>query len=85
MNLQWMPPKYPNGVITKYSVHFDGRDIVPFGSNVSNRMIGTIEGLSPDTLYILEMKAYTKAGPSLPLYLAVRTRKLMNSGVSFTY
>ena len=79
VTLQWMPPKYPNGVITNYTVYYyDGIEIDPFG-NVSNKMIGTIEGLSPDTDYVLELKAYTRVGPGPPVGLPVKTRKLINN------
>ena len=81
VTLQWMPPTYPNGVITKYSVHYDGIGIDPFG-NVSDKMMNTIEGLSPDTQYVFEMKAYTRVGEGLPNFVAVKTRKLINSGTS---
>ena len=76
-----MPPTYPNGVITKYSVHYDGIEINPFG-NVSDKMMNTIEGLSPDTQYVFEIKAYTQEGEGLPNFVAVKTRKLINSGTS---
>ena len=82
VTLQWIPPKYPNGVITKYSVHCNGIDIDEFG-NVSDKMIGTIEGLSPDTEYVIKLKAYTRVGPGPPLYLAIKTRKLINGGVLY--
>ena len=74
-----MPPKRLNGVITQYSVHFDGKDIHNFGNNVSNKMIGTVEGLSPDTEYLLELKAHTKVGSGYPARLHVKTGKLLNS------
>ena len=79
VTLQWMPPKRINGVITQYSVHYDGKDIHNFGNNVSNKMMGTVEGLSPDTEYLLELKAYTKVGPGYPTRLHVKTGKLLNS------
>ena len=41
-------------------------------------MTGVIEGLSPDTEYILEMKAYTRLGPGPPVSLIVKTGKLLN-------
>ena len=81
VTLQWMPPTYPNGVITKYSVHYDGVGIDPFG-NVSDKMMNTVEGLSPDTQYVFEMKAYTLVGEGLPNFVAIKTRKLINSGTS---
>ena len=74
-----MPPEYPNGVVTKYSVHFDERNIDPFGVVVSNKMMGTVEALLPDTDYVFEMKAYTKIGSGSPFFLPVKTCKLLNN------
>ena len=76
-----MPPEFPNGVITQYSIHYNGIDIDNFGSsdaNISNRMIGTVDGLSPNTVYVFEMKAHTEMGAGPPVHLAVKTRKLIN-------
>ena len=84
VTLQWDPPKYPNGAITKYSVYYDGRDIDDFGGATvdrSDKMTGTIEGLSPDTVYVLEMKAYTRLGPGPPISLPVKTRKSLTNGI----
>ena len=75
VTLRWMPPKYPNGIITKYSVHYDGKDIEKFG-NVPDKLIDTIEGLSPNSVYVLTMKAHTRVGPGPHVGLAVKTRKL---------
>ena len=72
--LQWRPPEFPNGVITKYSIQYNGINIDEFG-NVSNKMVGTVDGLSPNILYVFEMKAHTRMGPGPPVYLAVKTRK----------
>ena len=77
VTLQWMPPEFPNGVITHYSIHYNGMDIDNFASNanISDRMIGTVDGLSPNIMYVFEMKAYTVMGAGPPVYLAVKTRK----------
>ena len=80
VTLEWNPPKNSNGVITGYSIHYDGVDIDPFGG-VSDRMTATIEGLSPDTVYVLKMKAYTRVGPGPPVSFTVKTHKLINGGV----
>ena len=79
-----MPPKYPNGVITQYSIEYNGKIIDKFGGDVSDKMTGTIEGLSPDTDYVFKMKAYTRVGPGPHFALPVRTCKLLNSDV-FNY
>ena len=78
VTLQWMPPKYPNGAITRYSVHFDGRSIDEFGDKESNKITGTIEELSPNTEYVIKMKAHTQVGPGPPLSLFVETCKFVN-------
>ena len=79
-----MPPERINGVITHYSVHYDGKDIHNFGNNVSNKMMGTVEGLSPDTEYLLKLKAHTKAGEGYPASLHVKTGKLLNSDAHYS-
>ena len=77
-----MPPKYPNGVITKYSVQYDGKRIDAFGDYELNTMSGTIKELTPNTEYVIEMIAYTRVGPGPPFSLPVRTCKLFNSDIS---
>ena len=81
VTLQWEPPKYPNGVITRYSVQYDGIYIGNFGDNVSDILMGTVEGLPPDTEYVLQLRAYTRVGPGPPVSLPVRTCKLLNNDV----
>ena len=76
--LQWMPPKYPNGIITCYAIQCDGRSIDAFGDYVSGKMIGRIDGLIPDTEYVIEMKAYTRVGSGPSFSLPVKTCKLLN-------
>ena len=78
VTLKWVPPTYPNGVVIKYSVHFDGKHIDGFGDKVSDMLRGTVEGLSPDSEYVFEVKAYTKVGPGPSVDLSVRTRELFN-------
>ena len=73
-----MPPEFPNGAITKYSIHYNEVDIDNFGSNVMNKIIGTVHGLSSNTSYVFEMKAYTRMGAGSPVSLPVKTRKLLN-------
>ena len=82
VQLQWLAPKYPNGVITRYSIHYDGKDINDFGEKVPNMMMGVVEGLSPYTIYVLEMKAHTRVGHGPPISLTVKTRKFMNINVA---
>ena len=65
MTLQWIPPEPPNGVITQYSIVYNGTNITNFGNNTLMDTY-TIEGLSPDTVYVLQLRAHTVvgAGPS---------------------
>ena len=78
VTLQWMPPKYPNGTITRYAIQYDGRSIDVFGDYVSGKMVGRIDGLIPDTEYVIEMKAYTRVGPGPSFSLPAKTCKLLN-------
>ena len=75
-----MPPKTPNGVITQYSIQYGETVIDNFGSKISNKLTGgTVEGLSPNTTYTLQLSAHTKVGPGPPSSLTVKTCKFMNS------
>ena len=76
MKLQWISPETPNGVITKYSIQYNGSVIDNFGSKTLN-MLGTVEGLSPDTEYVLQLRAHTRVGPGPPASLTVKTSKLL--------
>ena len=78
VTLKWQPPMYPNGVIKKYSVHCDGKNIDEFGDPESHNMIDTIKELMPDSDYVIEIKAHTRVGSGTPLSLLVRTGKLLN-------
>ena len=71
-----MPPEFPNGIITKYSVHYNGINIDEFG-NTLNKMTSTVDGLSPNTLYTFEVKAHTRMGAGPSVSIACKTRKLM--------
>ena len=74
-----MPPKSPNGVITQYSIQYGETVIDNFGGKTSNKLMGTIEGLSHNTTYTLQLRAHTKVGPGPPSSLTVKTCKLLNS------
>ena len=76
VTLKWMPPETTNGVITQYSIQYGETIINNFGNNTLN-MIGTVEGLSPDTEYVLQLKAYTRVGAGPPGSLTVQTCKLL--------
>ena len=86
VTLQWMSPEYPNGVITRYAIHCDEMDIDDFGSDMSdNTLIATIEGLSPNTVYVLKMKAYTRVGPGPSVSVVIKTCKLVNNDVHYNF
>ena len=74
VTLQWRPPITPNGVITHYSLQLNRTDI---GNFSSNELIYTIEGLSPDTVYVLQLRAHTVVGAGPPTSETVLTRKLL--------
>ena len=70
VTLQWRPPITPNGIITQYSIQLNGTDVDDLGSNV---LMYTIEGLSPDTVYVLQLRAYTSVGAGPPSNVTVIT------------
>ena len=76
VTLQWEPPETPNGLITKYSIQYDGSVVDNFGSATLDRLMGTVKGLSPDTEYVLQLRAHTRVGPGPPASLTVKTSKL---------
>ena len=73
-----MPPETPYGVITRYSIKYGETVIDNFGSEPPNKLMGTVEGLSPDTTYTLQLRAHTKVGAGPPGSLTVKTCKLLN-------
>ena len=77
-----MPPKYPNGVITQYSIEYDGKVFEKFGGDVSDTMNGLIEGLLPDTDYVFKLRAHTRVGSGPLVNLNVKTCKLLNINVT---
>ena len=79
VTLQWMPPLTPNGVITQYSILYNGINITNFGNNT---LMYTIEGLSPDTVYDVQLRAHTVVGPGEPSSISFLTCKLLNIIVS---
>ena len=74
VTLQWIPPKTTNGVITGYSIKYSGIVINNFGNNT---LMGTVEGLSPDTEYDMKLNAHTCVGAGPPSSLTVKTCKLI--------
>ena len=75
VTLQWMPPETPNGVITQYSIQHNESNITNFGNSV---LIGTIERLSPDTKYDVQLRAHTVVGAGPSTSLTFLTCKFLN-------
>ena len=76
VTLQWKPPQTTNSVITHYSVQYGDTVIKKFGNDMSDITIGSIGGLSPDTEYVLQLRAHTRVGAGPPANKTVRTCKL---------
>ena len=72
VTLQWRPPEILNGTIRQYSIQFDETVI----NITDNMLIGTVGGLSPETVYTLQLRAYTGAGAGPPNSITVITCKL---------
>ena len=79
VTLRWSPPETPNGIITQYSIQFDTTNITNFGNNMSNILMGTVEGLSPDIVYVLQLRAHTSVGAGPHRSITITTRKLLNT------
>ena len=67
INLNWQPPKQPNGQITGYVIFYTtdssqrDRDWVVEGV-VGDKMTTTIKGLTPDTSYFIKIQARNNKG-----------------------
>ena len=72
-----MPPETPNGVITHYSIQYDGTVIDNFHSKILTKMMSTVEGLSPNTQYLVQLRGHTRVGPGPPASLTVKTGELL--------
>ena len=77
VTLQWMPPQTTNGVITQFSIQCGETVINNFGNNSLSTMTGIIERLSPNTEYVLQLRAHTRVGPGPPGNMTVKTCKLL--------
>ena len=75
MTIQWRPPEFPNGVVTHYSLQLNENDIVNISSSV---LMYTTGGLSPDTVYVLQLRAHTGAGAGPSSNRTIVTSKLLN-------
>ena len=74
LTLQWTPPVTANDVVTQYSIQLNETDIAHLSSNV---LMYTIGGLSPDTVYVLQLRAHTSVGEGPPSSVTIATRKLI--------
>lgn len=84
INLRWLPPEQPNGLITRYEVLYsDSNDL--FIKNASSPSISLSE-MKPYTLYNITVRAFTRLGhgnqSSLPLL--VRTFETGEYPAAFT-
>ena len=81
MTLQWRSPEILNGIITHYSILYDAINIT-FTDFDNNMLMYTIEGLSPDTVYVLQLRAHTVVGAGPPIYITFLTGKLNSSNMT---
>ena len=73
VTLQWSPPVTPNGIITQYSLQYNTTAVAATANNV---LMYTVSGLSPETVYVLQVRAHTSVGAGPPSNITVITRKL---------
>ncbi|XP_059400118.1 ephrin type-B receptor 3-like isoform X6 [Carassius carassius] len=64
MSLSWLPPEKPNGIILDYEIKYHEKDQ---GEAIAHTMTAQrssarIEGLKPDTSYVVQVRARTVAG-----------------------
>ena len=74
MTLQWRPPVTPNGNITRYSLQYNTTAVANTTNNV---LMYTVSALSPETVYVLQVRAHTSVGAGPPSNVTVITRKLI--------
>ena len=74
VTVQWRPPATANGVIIQYSIFYNG-----FSFSISdfdnNLLMDIIVELSPDTVYVLQLRAYTVVGAGPPSNVTFLTGK----------
>ena len=61
VTLSWMPPDTPNGIIIQYEVQYSVNSTTSL-INFTDTLMGTVEGLSPGTIYTVQIRAYTRVG-----------------------
>ena len=67
LNLSWMAPVTPNGIITHYELRCrrNNNELLNFTSTITNTisLMHSIEGLMPGVTYVVQLRAYTRVGP----------------------
>ncbi|KAM4676019.1 phosphatidylinositol phosphatase PTPRQ [Discoglossus pictus] len=73
INLEWLPPSQPNGIITHYEIIYTNSTTL-FAQNTSTSSF-TLTDLNPYTLYSISVRGYTKFGHGnqSTVVLSVRT------------
>ena len=61
VTLSWMSPDTPNGIIIQYEVQYSVNSITSL-VNFTDTLMGSVKGLSPSTIYTLQIRAYTRVG-----------------------
>ncbi|XP_068137429.1 ephrin type-B receptor 3 isoform X3 [Hyperolius riggenbachi] len=63
LTLSWAPPESPNGIILDYEIKYYAKGHSGAGNTVtSQRTSVRMEGLFPDTIYVVQVRARTVAG-----------------------
>ena len=75
-----MAPLTPNGLITQYSIQLNGTDVTNFDIDMlmDTELMDTVGGLSPDSVYDVQMRAHTVVGAGPPASITFLTCKLLN-------
>ena len=61
VTLSWMSPDTPNGIIIQYEVQYSVNSTTSL-VNFTDTLMVTVEGLSFSTIYIVQIRAYTRVG-----------------------
>ena len=72
--VQWRPPATANGVIVQYSILYNGF-IFSISDFDNNMLMDIIVGLSPDSVYVLQLRAHTGTGVGPPSNITFLTGK----------
>lgn len=60
VNLRWLPPEMPNGMITHYEIMCDNGSILIIKNATTTHLI--LNELNPYTLYNISVRAFTHLG-----------------------